>query len=228
MNILKSISIAFLAMLICGCSSKKDEDFSQIRNPVVPIIVTTNAPEGSRIFVGTGSGVTIGPGYIVTAAHLLKTDDGYLLFKFDKSEIKAEPLKILKVDHNLDLVLVGGDIACPCVTFSKNPPKQDSKAITVGYPLFKLYTTQFLSQGTFQGTFQGKTHEYSISTAFAAPGSSGGALFTVENDKFKWVGIISGIALDNNDISYPTITLGTTNTSIKDFLKDTPAEKFAQ
>lgn len=221
------VSIAVLFISLAGYTNAFGSKYSQMRDVVVPIIVTevSDADKGpsKESLTGSGSGVVIGPTYILTAAHLIDTNGTYKLYRFI-SQSSLNSLKIIKIDRKLDLMLLSSNaVKCPCATFSRIPPNIDDNVYTVGFPIFTKYWTQIVSPGIMQGSIDEKF----VTSNVSAPGSSGGALFIEENNSYRWVGIIDEIGLYDGQMQN-WMTFSITNNSIVEFLKDTTASQYAR
>ncbi len=226
MNILKVVLILAVSCIVLQACTVPNNDLvnntKQMRDIVVPILVTDNNPPETRKIKATGSGVIIGPKYILTAAHVITEKGKPLIFRYTSPGHEPVQLTVVKVDEERDLALLTGDIDCPCALFSAARPDIDQIVYSVGFPLFFSYELQILTIGNFQGT----THNYFATTNTNAPGSSGGAIFIKSHGSFKLIGIIDAIGLNTtNGVKQlqTWITFSVTNDSILEFLKDTPA-----
>ena len=152
---------------------KKQVDFSQIRAATHLLYV----PD-----LGNGSGVMIAPGRMLTAAHVAAITEDYPLL------LAGKPVKVLKIDKELDLALLEVEMSCPCVSVAEQMPKVDSTGYLVGYPLQRKGTPQFLTEGRIQGLNE-EAHRI-FTSADAAPGNSGGGLFVFNKDQWELVGIL--------------------------------------
>ncbi len=223
MDILKNVLIIIISFIVFqGCtvpSNNLVDNTKNIRNTVVPLIITDSNPLETRRLIASGSGVIIGPKYIITAAHVVSQKGNLLIFRYTSPDRPPVQLTVVKINEELDLALLTGDVDCPCASFSATPPELDQTIYSVGFPLFHSYGLQILTTGSFQGT----TNNYFATTNTTAPGASGGGIFT------KTHGVIDSIGINKFDgvIQLQTwITFSVTNNSISEFLKDTPAQKY--
>jgi S1-C subfamily serine protease len=223
MNVVKIV----LALLIIVTCNAFGSEYSQMRNVVIPILVTDTNPPNKREVIVTGSGVVFAPRYIITAAHVIPKDNKFLLFRYIDKNTEPMQLKVVKIDRAADLALLTGNFNCPCATFSSTEPIIDQSVYAVSFPMFSNFRLQILSLGNMQGI----SNTFFATTTISAPGSSGGGLFIKENDVFKWVGVIDAVGR-YNDGDYEQlqtwITFSVPNTTIKNFLTSTPAYRYLE
>jgi S1-C subfamily serine protease len=152
-------------------------DFSQIRAATRLLYVPG---------LGNGSGVMIAPGRMLTAAHVAKINEQVPLL------LNGKPIKVLKIDEDIDIALLEVDEACPCVSLTDKLPAVDQVAYIVGFPLHSEEMPQYLTEGRIQGT----TTKYNrtLTSVPAAPGNSGGGLFVYEDGKWKLAGILVSVS----------------------------------
>lgn len=216
--------LAASLLLFCGMASSAD--FSVIRKYSRPIFVTHTISERSTAIVGNGSGIVIAEGYMLTAAHVV--DKKTPLKFFTGAADKAITITVVKSDPTIDIALVTSpDIKCPCASFATSVA-QDEDAWAVGFPKLMAYRTQFLTSGLIQNY----TNNSIVTTALAAPGSSGGGLFVRRDGKYVLAGIIKTIGTNPQgpealgiEQEYHWMTFAVPANIIQQFLKGTPAGK---
>jgi len=138
---------------------------------------------------GHGSGVHIGNGYIITAAHVLDTEQGYTVKAHSGQVYNAITLwKAIEYDVALMRVdkprLASADLDCA-------PLKVGDELVSKGNP----YDLQFLTMRGYVASIVGKIarwHDAIIADISIAPGMSGGPVF---NSRGHVVGINVGVRM---------------------------------
>lgn len=136
----------------------------------------------------SGSAVVIAPGYVLTAAHVMSHSGLDMFIRMSDTDVRYA--KAIKIDKDVDLALLRASVECPCVSIASAMPSIDEPVVSVGFPYYLLYDTQFATEGRVQG-YRGFQV---ISTATTAPGGSGGGLFVKEDGIWKVTGIVTNIA----------------------------------
>jgi len=121
---------------------------------------------------GTGSIIVIAPGLALTAAHVAQ---------FENLKVNGEPIKVLKIDHNVDLALIQAKVDCPCAPIGVQPQIGD-ELVAVGFSNGEM---EFATKGQVQGWADGKIYS---NTAIVF-GNSGGGLFAFQDLQWKLVGV---------------------------------------
>ena len=177
----------------------------------------------------SGSAIILAPGYALTAAHVIQTDVikqgnsniGTAIFIQQPSE--AVPVTVVKIDKDKDLALIKGNFDCPCATIHTGAIDVDTKVITIGYPLYGLYKLQVLSEGALQGKYKTKL----VTTAQAAPGSSGGGVFIKTLRGYELISVVEGIAASPGEFQaqiHAWLVFSTPTSEIMQFLQGSEAE----
>lgn len=160
--------------------------------------------------MGQCSGVMISDGWMLTAAHCFQ----------DQMQVDGKDVILVKKDENRDLMLLRVVSGCPCVNVAFSSPLPDTKVFIVGYPMYKNFGVQYLTEGRYQGILHSDEESLFTDGNFAATsvpgffGNSGGGAF-VKNEKGEYVlvGIVSFM------LAAPTMTGISTPESIDVFLK---------
>lgn len=214
------IKFFLLFLLVTFSFNAYSADYSQIRNLVIPLL---SASLDQKFVYGNGSGVVLAPGYVITAAHVVP-EDGKILLWFPKDSPPVQ-MRVVKIDRELDLALLYGDINCPCAEILTDGLSVDDDVIGVGFPMFTTYGLQIVSPGLVQAI----GGNVIATTNTSAPGASGGGIFIKTPTGFKLVGLIDAIAIyteSNIKQIQPWLTFGISNTALIKFLKSTPVTKY--
>lgn len=149
-----------------------------------------------------GSGVHLGDGYVLSAAHVVHGD--MKLFHRDE-EING---KIIKIDKESDLVLIYfKDYDGPSVRLAREELRVGDSLYTITYHFGQLFTFAEGIKGSYQGwKVLPKTYTAIIQSN---PGSSGGPVF---NSMGYLVGIVNA--------KYQTLTYYTGIKTIREFLDE--------
>lgn len=203
-------------------------EFSVIRTYTYPIIIQRPVTaEGKLIVVSGGTGITLQPDYVITAQHVLpKAPHDRISFAVGGKLMTGE---VVKADEAVDLALVRvPGVKCPCAELITGTELVDQDAWIVGYPMFLVYGTQFVTTGQIQGRHNGKI----VATPNTAPGGSGGGLFIKQNGQYKLAGIVVQIAATpqgppqlNVSQEHTWMTFSVPIETINKFLKGTPVSK---
>lgn len=171
--------------------------------------------------VGKSSGVMIGPRQMLTAAHIAVVHSESTPLMIDGKPI----VKVLKIDEVTDLALLEVDIDGPYLPMGKMPVN-DTKVVLVGYPANEFIGVAVITEGRVMGRNPGETRV--IATTPAAPGNSGGGLFTVVDGKWVLVGILVATAGTTIQGMFPAmvyhLSLSVDPDTIKKFLLSVPSE----
>lgn len=178
-----------LAILLTSCSSV----YQKNKNAVVQVIEDE----------GVGTGVHIGDGYILTAAHVVDDDQE---LNIDGNETAV----VVKIDHVTDLALLKSD------NTTRKSVKLSLREFGVGDPLTTIswhYGYLFLYAEGIHAGDRGWSVIPTTYTAFiqSNPGSSGGPVF---NSLGHLAGIIHA--------KHESITWYTGVKGLRKFLEDTP------
>lgn len=188
-----------LIFVLSSCQILKD---TQVRRYVQ--LVQVVQPKN----VGFGSAVVIKKGYLLSAAHIFEDSlsDPATTIIIAKNR-KIVPAKIIKIDLVADLALLEADVDCPCAPLATFLPNQDDDVVVVGFPYPTQIKVQVLTHGQFQGmqVNDGKQKLLGAVSAQAAPGSSGGGAFYIEDLKYELFGIVSAVHYAGD--SHPAITI---------------------
>lgn len=232
MGFLRMVAVLGLFITIGACSDAATMTPAP-RDVVRPIIATAylkSDPLEVRQYA-SGSVVIIAPGYALTANHVVTagrdmvsqhTNIGVFL-KLQRADGELINVTVVKTDDKTDLALVRGDFPCPCASLHSGTISVDTKVITVGFPLYGKYKIQILSEGSYQGMSADKL----VTTAQAAPGSSGGGVFAWTSNGYKLLSIVEGIGASSGDVQanmHSWLVFSTPTTVIKQFLIGTELE----
>jgi S1-C subfamily serine protease len=220
----KRLICAILAVIpILGVAA----EHSIVRQYVHPVIITQPSQSDSSLqtIIGSGSVVTVAPGYVLTAGHVVPgTSRDQMFVVYNRKRVRAIPVKI---DRSRDLALLSVDIACPCAPLATTMPEIDDVVVATGFPLYMTYSLQLLSVGNVQGEYLGNI----VTTSTTAPGGSGGGVFFKEKSVYELIGVT--VAIGSNPLGprlmqieqeYNWLTFSVPVSSIKTFLRGTPAE----
>lgn len=157
---------------------------------------------------GTGSGVVIANGLVLTAAHVAEN------YRNKENIIAIEDLS--KTTRDLALMRFT-EVFCPCAKLAKYEAKVDERVIIIGYP---YAVGQILTEGRSQGIYDFTGNpEFStlglrlVLTASALPGNSGGGVFVYRDGEWQLVGILV------EGVHQSTLTFAVPLQHIKEFLK---------
>jgi len=138
---------------------------------------------------GSGSGVVLRPGLVLTAGHVAVHPGLVIAGKFGKAGDAA----VANEGVDLGLIRYTDDSAsCPCVRLADHEAEVDEAIIIVGYP---YGIGSVITEGRSQGVMllpDGKV--MLVITATAAPGNSGGAVYAYRDGRWQLVGILTAAA----------------------------------
>lgn len=168
---------------------------------------------------GTASAVTMRPGLVLTARHVIPMKDLFLA----KPGAKGEGA-IVSEQPDVDLALLRYPLAespCPCATLAEYEAEIDEPVFVVGYPLgIAAMVTLGHAQGVMDVKLRddwGNLHEIGkrlVLTVGVQPGNSGGGVFVYRGGQYQLVGIMSAMM---NRPGTP-ISFAVPLSDIKDFL----------
>ena len=177
--------LAFMSILSSCASISEAPDIASLRAQVHKLSMS----------FGSGSGVVLRPGLVLTADHVaqlkgLKTSAG-----------GAAGVPVAMGDSQLDLGLLqfpAADAKCPCVKLADHDATLDEPVWIAGFP---LGITEVVTYGASQGVKdhilvngpQGTTEDIGrrlVLTTSAQPGNSGGGAFVFRNGEWELVGIV--------------------------------------
>ena len=208
----------FIAMMsiIAGCAtlSRHTPDLEALRSQVHKLSMQ----------YGSGSGVVLRPGFVLTADHVLELKGLQTMADGDKG------VPIAAGDPKLDLGLLyfpQRDAECPCVKLADHDATMDEPVWIVGYP---LGITEVVTYGASQGVMdhvlinddQGVPEDIGrrlVLTTPAQPGNSGGGAFVFRNGEWQLVGIVVQVTGTPGG----SMTFAIPASDIRRFLKDNSA-----
>ena len=168
---------------------------------------------------GTASAVTVRPGLVLTARHVMPLKDLFLA----KPGAKGEGAIVSEQEH-IDLALLRFPLAespCPCATLAAYEAEVDEPVYVVGYPLgIAAMVTLGHAQGVIDVTARDdwgnvtKLGKRLVLTVGVQPGNSGGGVFVYRSGQYQLVGIMSAMM---NRPGAP-ISFAVPLSDIKDFL----------
>lgn len=186
-------------------------------------------PRKSQSF-GTGTGVVLAPGYVLTARHVVEGKGTFNYAGTDyKNQTKAVIVKLSDEEHvDLALLYVPG-AKCPCIQLADSSPGVDTPVIHVGFPLYGLVKSQFLNRGYVQG-YAGRDNHQMVTNVPVAPGSSGGGIFIETASGYKLVGVVMSVINSSvGPFSTPQLitwmSVSMSTDEIRKFLKGTVVEQ---
>ncbi len=146
---------------------------------------------------GSGSGVVVAPGVILTAKHVV---DGIEKIQVDQLGNKYTATLIVEAEGNDIALIVAPGVACPCAHLSTFEGRVDDEVVAIGWPL--SLGVQILTYGHVQGVWSGGAagEPRLVATTNIAPGNSGGGLFRFSEANGRWE--LAGIT-----VAVPTIPL---------------------
>ena len=115
MNKIGAVLVLLSMGIFTGCVSNSgiDEKNPQIRNVVVPLLVTDGDPNPiTRVIIGSGSGVIFAPHYMITAAHVISKEKGFQVYEYIGEDKEPVILHVIKIDREADLALLSGNFDC--------------------------------------------------------------------------------------------------------------------
>ena len=133
---------------------------------------------------GTGTGVMVAPGFMVTAAHVVESGD----MMVDTGRGVTD-MEVIYADQFNDLAVLKVELDCPCATLAEAQPVITSAVMAVGFPIglpHRVFTMGFIQAvDTADGTI--------LHTANTVGGMSGGGLF---NRAGRLVGLNQATSMD--------------------------------
>lgn len=170
-------SLSFLGTGVWHTSQSMDVPRSVVHK--VEVYTSPDSPTP----LGHGSGVSIAPGLILTASHVVGGENITI-------KVNGQLAKVVSIDRKVDLAILAVDVSCPCIPLALSSPLPDSVVVAVGYP---LEFPQVVTQGQWQALL---TEGVALSTTSIAFGNSGGGLFHFSWLHMRWelVGVPIGIA----------------------------------
>lgn len=172
-----------VVFLFQGCQQKRVSPFATPRSQVHKLF------EPGR---GSGSGVVIAPGVVLTAGHVASHPGLNVLVappQGDKGKTKA-----VDQDHDLGLIEYPADIVtCPCAKLADHEAELDERVIVVGFPYGIGATAgrSVVTEGRSQGVMLLPDGDVKlIVTAPVAPGNSGGGVYVFRDGEWQLVGIL--------------------------------------
>lgn len=135
----------------------------------------------------TGSGVMISPTRMLTAAHTFDLGIEGAVVWVDDKEIPVD--EVMYLNREVDIAVLSVSVGCPCARVARREPYILEDIFAVGYPAGS--TIPFVTEGKYQGMVG---LWQSLNTAQAAPGSSGGGVFSIQGGKAKLTGITANLA----------------------------------
>lgn len=129
---------------------------------------------------GSGSGVMVGPGLMLTAAHIAVLPN---------LTLNGKPVEVIASDETLDIALLSVQQGCPCAPLAAESPLSDRSVVLVGYP---LDVGKVVTEGRWQFFFDNKA----LTTAPVFFGNSGGGAFQWSWSHQQWelVGILVAVS----------------------------------
>ncbi len=200
----------FIIIVVTGCGSTNSDDptspnmshFSatSIYSQISPSIAFIDTPNG------TGSGILLEDGYVLTCAHVVwPFDEVWAIFP-DGSEYTA---KVVNSDMLNDLAVLGPiDTNIPTLSLSKaNMPAIGRSVFVIGYPGENDYHPQATLTSGIISRFRHSEFlnlTYIQTDATGTGGQSGGALISDDGDIFGMInfnyGDVFGLAISSADI----------------------------
>lgn len=196
--VLAGLLFATFLLLLIWPTGAEGADFHSIR----PRVMLAHSPDG------TGTAFIIGPNRVLTVAHMV-TSKGVWLSHNELTEKEAEklwkgtpPVKVLKVDKDLDLALLEYPTTLPEVRFRS--PDWDEPVITVGFPKTLLRVAHGRVQRVEPGQF--------VLDVASAAGCSGSPVFSEHTNHV--LGIMSMIWHDTVGVPANGVVTGTEGSGV--------------
>ncbi|NVK31696.1 MAG: trypsin-like peptidase domain-containing protein [Gammaproteobacteria bacterium] len=170
---MKSVTAAALLTVLPVLSNAQPCDLTAGINSVIRVQAN-----------GEGSGVVLDNGDILTAAHVVDTDNQIYV----ANDTLRVPADLMMIDHHLDVALIRAPYRMASgVKLSGSVPAEYSDIWTVGFP----YGGE---KGVFNGHMNYESEGLLVTNAFVDTGQSGGALLTCQNGESVLAGVIRGFA----------------------------------
>jgi len=179
--------------------------------------------------VGSGSAVVIAPGYALSAWHVFnKGNEPGLTISMMYGD-KDIPVQVVAKNEKADVVLISGQFVCPCAPIATVMPEIDTEVVSAGYPLYHLYSLQYVTVGHYQGITNDGDSDLAAASFPTTRGASGGGAFFKQDGVWKLYGIISSIGASpissiRSDLvqEHPFMSFSVPLNSINELLKGTP------
>lgn len=154
---------------------------------IKPIPATEDAAVRINLDGGLGSGVSIGKGYIVTAAHVVA---GQKEVKVTSRLGKESPAAVLWVNADYDIALLRTKASLPAAEIDCNTAHVGSTISTVGNPLGIEFISSFGRIAGAPREMAPKWRSAFVTDLTVIMGNSGGPVFS---DAGRLVGIVVGV-----------------------------------
>jgi S1-C subfamily serine protease len=148
-----------------------------------------------------GSGVLIEKNRLLTASHVVAGTNV-------KITVNGKPARILGKGQTteMDLALLEVQADCPCLPVADESPAVDDELVMVGYPLFDMVRTQYVTKGSVMG-YRADLKRM-VMNVLGYFGNSGGPVVTPTVTGYKVVGIMVGAAgYYNGPVPYLTVAV---------------------
>lgn len=163
--------LALLVVLIAGCATYATVSTLTPHQHADAATYLIDSP------TGTGSGVMIYDGQMLTAAHLFENGtDGWTA---ETDDGRSVPLRVEYLDRDRDLALVRVDLPCPCAQFAGGAGTMFEEVFAMTHPLG--YARGILTTGHWHGSLNDEGdwigQGFELVIAQVSPGSSGGGVW---------------------------------------------------
>jgi S1-C subfamily serine protease len=201
------MKLTLLALLLAGCTTFK----------IDPVQTVKAAEFKITCGEGSGSGILLEGGKILTASHVVGS--GTSCTASTEGRV-SYPLKVGKNSPEVDLAtleFIGEKPPVKGIPLAKQNPPQYTFVYIMGHPLG--FDTQVLTSGAYQGDLDKlEVPGIALVTAPITFGNSGGPVIAIENGHPVLIGIVDAIPASQNS---PTYHLGLVVNleTIKEFLK---------
>lgn len=178
-----------LILLLAGCASLPDSTdvFMHSRQSVVYI----QAKDAAGMPESAGTGVVLNDHCILTAGHVLEDGKDFrITLENDSYWYASDRDAIIDKDIDVGVLCTDSVLDAPPVRIANKMPVVYSRVFTIGYP---LSYSKVLTEGRYMGN--------ALVTASAAPGNSGGGIFSMEG---VYIGFCDTIALYRQPVGVMT------------------------
>lgn len=177
--VLALVLLTSLVFLFQGCQQQQVSPFAHARAEVHRL------SDGR----GSGSGIVIAPGVVLTAGHVA-VHPGLAIDGQPVGGLPVGNTKAVDQDHDLGLLVYPANIAgCPCAALADHEAEVDERVIVVGYPYG--ISSPIVTEGRSQGVISLPDGEVRlIVTAPVAPGNSGGGVYVFRDGAWQLVGVL--------------------------------------
>lgn len=175
------LAVALMASVAYGARSTPDIPIADLRAVTVKL----------QMGAGSCTGVVTAPGVVLTAAHCTVHGDIKIL-----RQGLSTPAAVTWVDYYFDIAELSANVSCPCMPLALEQPPVDSKIVHVGHQLSAYFGVPFVTEGRIMGQTSSIADDITgiAATLPAAPGGSGGGIFSRHTGRWALIGLLSQTA----------------------------------